>query len=113
MSKVSVASKQTNANARQQRGIALFRERGEKIEHVEGWRWHVPSCSGSGTYLVDLRDESCECLDHTPEGEVCKHVVAGDHRSRKERGVRRLPEEGPAATSLECPGRSSDAWRAS
>ena len=76
MSKVSVAPKQANANTRQQRGIALFRERGEEIEHVEGWRWRVPSCSGSGVYLVDLRAESCECPDTPPEGEVCKHLVA-------------------------------------
>ena len=45
---------------------------------MEGWRWRVPSCSGSfaGAYLVDLRAESCECLDRPPEGEVCKHIVA-------------------------------------
>ncbi len=76
MSKVSVAPKQANANTRQARGIALFRSRGEQIEHVEGWRWRVPSCSSSGTYLVDLRAESCECPDTPPEGEVCKHVIA-------------------------------------
>ena len=76
MSKVSVAPKQANANTRQARGIALFRSRGEQIEHVEGWRWRVPSCSSSGTYLVDLRAESCECPDQPPEGEVCKHITA-------------------------------------
>lgn len=36
----------------------------------------MPSCSGSGAYLVDLRAEFCECPDHPPEGEVCKHTVA-------------------------------------
>ena len=35
-----------------------------------------PLCSGSGVYLVDLRAESCECLDTPPEGEVCKHGTA-------------------------------------
>ncbi len=73
MSKTTVHPERTT---RQQRGIALFRERGEEIEHVEGWRWRVPSCSGLGAYLVDLRVESCECPDHPPEGEVCKHIVA-------------------------------------
>ena len=73
MSKTSLAPRRTT---RQQRGIALFREHGEEIEHVEGWRWRVPSCSDSIAYLVDLRAESCECPDIPPEGEVCKHLVA-------------------------------------
>lgn len=73
MSKISLAPKRTT---RQQRGIALSRERDEEIEHVEGRRWKVPSCSGSGTYVVDLRVKSCECPDTPPEGEVCKHVTA-------------------------------------
>ena len=75
MSNTSLAPKRST---RQQRGILLFRAHGEQIEHVEGWRWRVPSCSGSfaSAYLVDLRTESCQCPDRAPEGEVCKHVVA-------------------------------------
>jgi hypothetical protein len=73
LSKVSVAPKRST---RQERGILLFRAHGEQIEHVEGWRWRVPSCSDSSTYLVDLRAESCECPDTPPEGEVCKHITA-------------------------------------
>ena len=73
MSKVTVHPERTT---RRQRGIALFRERGEQIEHIEDWRWSVPSCLNSSAYLVDLRTESCECPDRPPEGEVCKHIVA-------------------------------------
>ncbi len=73
MSKVSVASR---PSTRQERGIALFRECGEEIEHVEGGRWRVPSCSCGGAYLVDLRAESCDCLDQPSEDEVCKHITA-------------------------------------
>ena len=75
MSNITVHPK---LSTRQQRGIALFRAHGKQIEHVEGWTWRVPSCSGSfaSAYLVDLRAESCECPDHTLKGEVCKHVNA-------------------------------------
>ena len=58
------------------RGLALFRDRGEEIEHVEGWTWSVPSCSGKRRYLVDLKNEVCRCPDRAPEGEVCKHTTA-------------------------------------
>ena len=44
---------------RERRGIVLFRERGEKIEHVKGWLWAVPSCAGDSLYVVDLRAECC------------------------------------------------------
>jgi hypothetical protein len=73
LSNTSLAPRRTT---RQQRGIALFQERGEEIGHVEGWEWRVPYCSASGVYLVDLRAEFCECPDRAPEGEVCEHITA-------------------------------------
>jgi hypothetical protein len=109
LSEVTVHPKRST---RQQCGIALFRERGEEIEHVEGWRWRVPSCSGSGAYLVDLRAESCECPDHPPEGEVCKHVVAatiaraksadcpGCAKKVRRRYLRPVPEDHPTLGGL-------------
>lgn len=57
MSKTSVAQEQRRAErqreriqrmARERRGIALYRERGEEIEHLKGRTWAVPSCSGEG-----------------------------------------------------------------
>ena len=111
MSKITVHPKRST---RQQRGITLFREHGEQIEHVEGWRWRVPSCSGSGAYLVDLRAESCECPDRPPSeaGEVCKHVVAatiarakseecgGCRKKVRRRHLRTVPEDHPTLGGL-------------
>ena len=109
MSNTSLAPRRTT---RQQRGIALFREHGAQIEHVEGWRWRVPSCSGSGAYLVDLRTESCECPDTPPEGEVCKHTVAatiaraksadcpGCGKKVRRRHLRPVPEDHPTLGGL-------------
>ena len=66
--------------ARERRGIALFRERGEEIEHLKGRRWAVPSCSAGnpGLYVVDLEAETCECPDFEKRGDsfACKHIYA-------------------------------------
>ena len=66
---------------RVERGIALFRERGDEIETTgRGW-YRVPGCSG-GTYTVYLAvlggEECCDCPDfgHREEVAVCKHIVA-------------------------------------
>jgi hypothetical protein len=61
---------------REERGIALFGARGDEIEHVKGWTWLVPSCSGDVLYAVDLKSEICECLDFEGRGLPCKHVYA-------------------------------------
>ncbi len=80
MSETSVAYRQRREREerllRERRGIALFRERGEEIEHVKGWLWAVPSCSGEGLYVVDLGAETCECPDFEKRGENCKHIYA-------------------------------------
>jgi len=62
--------------ARTGRGLALFRDLGEEIEHLGGQRWRVPSCSGKTAYLVDLASEVCRCPDLPPKEEVCKHATA-------------------------------------
>lgn len=61
---------------REQRGIQLYREQGHHIAHVRGSVWSVPSCSGAGVYLVDVKGGPCTCPDTPPADEVCKHVVA-------------------------------------
>lgn len=61
---------------REARGIALFREQGDEIQHVSGWRWRVPSCSGDAQYIVDLRAQSCQCPDYRRHGVACKHITA-------------------------------------
>lgn len=68
-----------------ERGIALYRDRGEEIAHVRGTVWSVPSCSGSSAelYLVELTGGICTCPDRPPAGEVCKHATAATIASSK------------------------------
>ena len=72
--------------ARVERGIALFRERGDEIEQMgRGW-YRVPGCSG-GTYTVYLAvlggEECCDCPDFGHREQVCKHVYAATmHRAQ-------------------------------
>lgn len=61
---------------RQDRGLALFRDRGEEIEHLNRQRWAVPSCSGEHRYVVDLRHQTCTCDDSIWQDGGCKHLVA-------------------------------------
>ena len=74
--------------ARERRGIALYRERGEEIEHVKARTWAVPSSAGSGEgiYLVDLRAETCGCPDFEHREENCKHIYAAAIASAKSEG---------------------------
>jgi hypothetical protein len=69
--------------ARERRGITLYRDRGEEIEHLRGSLWTVPSCSGEGLYLVDLHAEICGCPDFERRGENCKHIYAAAIASAK------------------------------
>lgn len=66
----------TPQTTRQQRGLVLYRERANEIRHVRGTVYSVPSCSGSGVYLVEITSGVCTCPDTPPEGEDCKHHVA-------------------------------------
>lgn len=61
---------------RHERGLALFRERGGEIRHMAGSVWSVPSCRGTGVYLVDVEGGACTCPDTPPADEVCKHATA-------------------------------------
>ncbi len=58
------------------RGIKLYRDHAAEILRTGPHTYEVPSCTGSASYLVDLRGESCTCPDRPPEGGVCKHVTA-------------------------------------
>jgi hypothetical protein len=72
----SLARPGRTRSTREERGIAIFDERGDEIEHVKGWTWLVPSCSGDVLYGVDLKSESCECPDFEGRGLPCEHVYA-------------------------------------
>ncbi len=58
------------------RGIKLHRDHAAEIVRSAPHTYEVPSCTGSATYSVDLRSETCTCPDRPPEGEVCKHTFA-------------------------------------
>jgi hypothetical protein len=70
------SSAPAHPSTREQRGLALYRERGDEIKHVRGSVWSVPSCTRAGVYLVDLAGGVCTCGDMPPAGEVCKHETA-------------------------------------
>jgi hypothetical protein len=70
------SSAPAHPSTREQRGLALYRERGDEIKHVRRSVWSVPSCTRAGVYLVDLVDGICTCGDMPPAGEVCKHATA-------------------------------------
>lgn len=66
-------------STREQRGLALYRERGDEIERTTANTYRVPSCSSEGSYLVHLDLQSCACPDHhraKASGQRCKHVHA-------------------------------------
>ena len=62
---------------REERGIALFEERGDDIQQLGRGLYSVPSCSGRHDYRVhyDHHGESCGCRDFE-FGHVCKHLYA-------------------------------------
>jgi hypothetical protein len=70
----------TNAesiNARAERALRLFEERGREIERVASDVYLVPSCTGEGVYRVDYENETCSCPDHAYHPEMsCKHILA-------------------------------------
>jgi hypothetical protein len=76
MAKTIIAHPAQESTTRIERGIALAREHFEEIRRIAPWIWSVPSCSGSGVYLVDLKHGECSCPDRPPEDERCKHETA-------------------------------------
>jgi hypothetical protein len=77
------------------RGLDLYREHGDEIEHEGHGVYTVPGCSG-GSYTVDLvpfgGEESCSCPDyrrHKRTGTSCKHIVAATIYRAKGRAAAR------------------------
>jgi SWIM zinc finger len=66
---------------RDQRALDLYRDHVDDIEAIGGDLYLVPSCSSSGSYLVDYARETCNCGDfiyrlHEGEDGNCKHLLA-------------------------------------
>jgi hypothetical protein len=70
-----------------ERGLAIFEDRYNEVEHVAGDTWAVPSSNLLvGTYLVRLRDNpSCECADFSYRHRECKHIAAARAAESKSR----------------------------
>ncbi len=83
------------------RGLALWGSPlGAEIEHRGKGVYSVPSCSGQGSYEVDLKvftdePESCNCPDRA---RPCKHLIAATiHRAKARMAARRAQAERTAA----------------
>ena len=70
-------------SARLQRGIILAEERFEEIHRIAPYIWSVPSCTGAGVYVVDLKAGECSCPDRPPAPEKCKHLSAAAYKKAK------------------------------
>ena len=85
---------------RAMRGLALWGSSlGEEITHEGKGVYSVPSCSGEGTYEVDLAvfggEESCSCPDRE---RPCKHLIAATiHRAKRRAAARKAQAERTAA----------------
>jgi uncharacterized Zn finger protein len=78
---------------RELRGLALYHEHHDEIEHIGHGVYTVPGCTG-GTYTVDLSvfggEESCTCPDHRRHPEhSCKHIICATLYRSKARAAAR------------------------
>ena len=71
---------------REIRALRLYEERGAEIVRTGPWTYLVPSCTGTDSWAVNYRRESCDCPDFEHRGEPCKHVYAVGIRRAKRRG---------------------------
>lgn len=67
--------------AREQRGLAIAATK--KLKQ-KGDLWLVPSCTGTGTYVVDYEPATCTCPDFELRQQPCKHVYAVEFTVRRE-----------------------------
>jgi len=71
-------------DTREVRALTLYRERGAEIGRTGPWTYLVPSCTGTGSWAVNYRRETCDCPDFERHEVPCKHVYAvGIHRAKR------------------------------
>jgi transposase len=64
-------------DARQERGLALVKGKGQRIKHIAGAKYLVPSATeNAGGYVVDVEAATCSCPDHETRAVRCKHLWA-------------------------------------
>jgi hypothetical protein len=87
-------------NTREHRALALYRERRDEIRRIAPDVYLVPSCTGSGVYLVEYggERESCSCPDaQFHPDRACKHLLAVAICRAKHRRPRTYSEHVEAA----------------
>ena len=77
-------------DTREIRALALYRERGAEIVRTGPWTYLVPSCTGTGSWAVNYRRETCDCPFFERRGVPCKHVYAVGIKRAKRRGAGRV-----------------------
>jgi predicted nucleic acid-binding Zn finger protein len=88
---------QTRTTTREQRGIALYEERGADIEWIAPYTYLVPAAGRDMPYTVDVEMSFCSCPDASiarAKGEetTCKHLYAAEIVSSKRRARRTAKE---------------------
>ncbi len=76
MATTSLPQAAVPTTTREERGVELWRNRGEEFELIACGTYSVPSCSGEHRYLVDVKGETCSCEDSIRRGSGCKHLIA-------------------------------------
>jgi len=71
--------------SRQLRGLALYLQHRDEIQRILPHTYEVPSCTGTGTYVVRLDRGTCECPDFERHHTACKHVYAASIKASKNR----------------------------
>jgi transposase len=62
---------------RQERGLALAKNKAPRFRHVAGDTYLVPSATSTGAaYVVDMAGSKCTCPDFEERGLPCKHLWA-------------------------------------
>lgn len=80
------------STTREERGIALYEERGEDIEWIGPHTYLVPATGRGLPYTVDVTMGFCSCPDSriaraNGEERICKHGVAAEIVSAKKRAA--------------------------
>ena len=55
-------------DTRELRAFELFRARGHEIVRTGPWTYLVPSCTGTGSWAVNYKRETCDCPDFERRG---------------------------------------------
>ena len=70
-------AQQCSTDSKELRALKLFMEHGDKIRHMYGSTYRVPSQDGERAYEVEYGGhEYCSCPDHRYRDVTCLHIYA-------------------------------------